>query len=70
VEKRRSVSALASAFRRTLRLSRLTPSIGVSRKEKCNRDEGFFSDHDHENADDYNFDHPSALDFDLAFEKI
>jgi uridine kinase len=25
---------------------------------------------DHDNAHLYNFDHPDALDFDLAFEKI
>jgi len=30
----------------------------------------FLSDEDHANADNYNFDHPNALDFDLAFEKI
>ena len=27
-------------------------------------------DDEHENAADYNFDHPDALDFDLAYEKI
>ena len=29
-----------------------------------------FSDEEHENANDYNFDSPNALDFDLAYEKI
>ena len=28
------------------------------------------SDEDHENAANYNFDSPNALDFDLAYEKI
>ena len=27
-------------------------------------------DEDHENAANYNFDHPDALDFDLAYEKL
>ena len=30
----------------------------------------YLRDEDHENADDYNFDHPDALDFDLAYEKL
>lgn len=25
---------------------------------------------DHENASEYNFDHPNALDFDLAYEVL
>ena len=29
-----------------------------------------FSDEDHEDAANYNFDHPNALDFDLAYEKL
>ncbi len=28
------------------------------------------SESDHKNAEHYNFDHPNALDFDLAYEKI
>ena len=28
------------------------------------------SEEDHDNAENYNFDHPDALDFQLAFEKI
>lgn len=28
------------------------------------------SDEDHDRAHTYNFDHPDALDFDLAYEKI
>lgn len=28
------------------------------------------SENDHNDAENYNFDHPNALDFDLAFEKI
>ena len=29
-----------------------------------------YSDDQHEDAANYNFDHPEALDFDLAFEKL
>jgi uridine kinase len=29
-----------------------------------------YSDEEHGAADDYNFDSPNALDFDLAYEKI
>jgi hypothetical protein len=29
-----------------------------------------FRPSDHQNADLYNFDHPDALDFDLAYEKL
>ena len=29
-----------------------------------------FSDAEHEDAANYNFDHPNALDLDLAFEKV
>ena len=29
-----------------------------------------FSDEDHNNAENYNFDSPLALDFDLAYEKV
>lgn len=32
--------------------------------------EKVFRDADHDNAANYNFDHPSALDFDLAYEKL
>ena len=28
------------------------------------------TDDEHEDAANYNFDHPSALDFDLAYEKL
>lgn len=28
------------------------------------------SEEDHNNADNYNFDHPDAIDFDLAFEAL
>jgi uridine kinase len=30
----------------------------------------FFSAEEHENANNYNFDSPNALDFDLAYQKI
>ena len=30
----------------------------------------FYRDEDHANAENYNFDSPNALDFDLAYEKI
>lgn len=30
----------------------------------------FCRDEDHANAENYNFDSPNALDFDLAYEKI
>ena len=33
-------------------------------------DTTLFRDDEHENAADYNFDHPNALDLDLAFEKF
>ena len=33
-------------------------------------DTTLFRDDEHENAADYNFDHPDALDLDLAFEKL
>ena len=29
-----------------------------------------FRDDEHDNAENYNFDHPHALDLDLAYEKL
>ena len=67
MEKRRFVSESESALKATSPSYRSTLSTKDYRKkdsaDNCRPE-------DHELAHLYNFDHPSALDFDLAYEKI
>lgn len=57
----------ANVSKETLQLSLWTLSTEVYRKFGSVNS---FSPEDHDNAHMYNFDHPDALDFDLANEKI
>lgn len=68
MEKLLSASVLANASRIVSQSSALTHSTKDFRKSIVFNFS--YSKRDHDYASDYNFDHPDALDFNLAFEKI